>query len=275
MAGRWRRTASTQPSTVNRSSRRERAAVDDALQHAEQPAEVHERRVDDGHAACAAAGRRSRVRLVVLGADEHPLEGLVGEVDALRRAGRPAREHPHRDARPARRRRAVPGPRRRPRASAPSSVDARPSWRRARRAPGRRGRRARRRARAGRGRRCRRGCGRAAAGVDRDDAPAGPQHAEQRARSTTAGCAAGSPTSAPGAATSAATASTVAAELAPGVPPPLELDGAGAAGSMASTSAMRADSPAPGVASSQPRLRPSAAGRSATSAMPSGLPSRV
>ncbi len=83
---------------------RERPAVADALQHPEQAAEVDERRVDDGDAR-AQAGRRVLVGLVVLGAGEDALEGVVGEVDALRRPGRAAGEHAHRDAGSARRRR--------------------------------------------------------------------------------------------------------------------------------------------------------------------------
>ena len=77
----------------------EGAAVAHALEHAEEPAQVDERRVHDGHAAAQAHGAVA-VRLVVLGPDQHPFERLVPEVDALGRAGRAAGEHAHGDAGP-------------------------------------------------------------------------------------------------------------------------------------------------------------------------------
>ena len=98
VAGRWRRTASTHPSTVNRSS----SANDrPSLMHcstAEQAAEVHQRRVDDRDPSPQLEGGIT-VRLVVLGCGEHPLERVVAEIDPLRRAGGAAREHAHRGAR--------------------------------------------------------------------------------------------------------------------------------------------------------------------------------
>ena len=70
----------------------ERATVVHALQEAEQPAEVHHRRVHDRHAA-AQPNLDVGVALVVLGAVEHAGEGLVGERHALGRTRRAAREH--------------------------------------------------------------------------------------------------------------------------------------------------------------------------------------
>ena len=70
-----------------------------ALQDAEEPAEVHQRRVDDRD-----AGTQPEigvgVALVVLGAGKHPRQRLVGQGYPLRRPGRPARQHLDRNARP-------------------------------------------------------------------------------------------------------------------------------------------------------------------------------
>ena len=76
---------------------RERAAVGDALQDAEQTAEMDERRVDDRDAG-AQAKLGVAIGLVVLRAGEHAPKRLVGEVDALGRTRRPARQHLHGDA---------------------------------------------------------------------------------------------------------------------------------------------------------------------------------
>ena len=78
---------------------RERPAVVDALEDPEQPAEVDERRVDDGDAG-PQPGVLVAVGLVVLGVDEDALERVVGQVDPLRRSGRAAGEHADGDVGP-------------------------------------------------------------------------------------------------------------------------------------------------------------------------------
>ena len=199
---------------------RERAAVADALQDAEQTAEVDERRVDDRDAG-AQAKRRVAIGLVVLRADEDAAERLVREVDALRRTGGAAGQHLHGDARRAAtdRRRRGRVARRRPRRRARRASSRRPSG------PTSRSRSSGSPATQGSSSDAisRRVRSSAALRVDRDDARAGAQRAEQErdlgrsvaqqhadARARDREC--------------AATDSTVAAELAPRAPATFELD---------------------------------------------------
>ena len=95
--GRCRRTASTQPSTVNRSSSAIRRPSSTAWSTRNKPP-----RCTNGEFTITTPLRRRSsvlgVRLVVLRPLHDPLEHRVAEVDALRRAGRAAREHPHRHA---------------------------------------------------------------------------------------------------------------------------------------------------------------------------------
>ena len=77
----------------------ERSAIVHALEDPEQPSEMHEGGVDDGHAG-AQARPGVAVGLVVLRPFEHALECLVGQIDPLGCTGRPAGEHADGDTGP-------------------------------------------------------------------------------------------------------------------------------------------------------------------------------
>ena len=98
VAGRCRRTASDQRLHREAVEEAERSAVADALQDAEEATQMHQRRVHDGDTA-PEAHRLVPVRLVVLGPDEYMLEHPVTQIDTLGRAGGAAGEHAHGHAR--------------------------------------------------------------------------------------------------------------------------------------------------------------------------------
>ena len=95
--GRCRRTASSHESRSNFSSSvKERPSLTHCSTRNRPPrCTIGELTIATPERSCTVGGA---VRLVVLGADEHAFERVVGEVDPLRRAGRAAREHLHRDA---------------------------------------------------------------------------------------------------------------------------------------------------------------------------------
>ena len=78
---------------------RDATAVHHRLQHTEETAEMHERRVDDDD-ALAQPQIAGLLSFVVLGSFEHALECLVGQIDSLGRPGRAAREQADRGVGP-------------------------------------------------------------------------------------------------------------------------------------------------------------------------------
>ena len=87
----------------------ERASVADALEHPEQASQMHERRIDHGDAR-SETEVGGAVGLVMLGTCQYPFEGVVAEVDPLRRSRGPAGQHPYGDTRSSGTRRPVHPP---------------------------------------------------------------------------------------------------------------------------------------------------------------------
>ena len=250
----------------------ERSAVADALQDAEEPTQMHQRRVHDGDTA-PEAHRLVPVRLVVLGPDEYTLEHPVAQIDTLGWAGGAAGEHAHGHAGPSRARVGQV-----PRFDCKRSGHVRhagSSWRARCRERGRPRRPVRRRTRRGPALRCpARVRSRPRPGLMVTTHP--PARSTPRRSPTDAGrLRRRIPTSAPGARTERGRLLDRVGQVAPGGPGTLELDrrGVGVDGQDVGDPDARAAVVGTVVIG---RAAPAGAGGcSATSAMPIGLPSRV